>query len=169
MRKGKFIVNECNKVAHGFSFDCWDVTHMPLQRTTVTHSHATQPFKTLFAFSPKLDLDIISFTLNCNKSAKPELMLNIKTRACLYWDHIWSLGPYLTQGFSNCAFIKIVWQLHGLNVALIVQDSTQGEGRCSRVSRGKIVSIAPFMGKYFCPFGGGLLTQWAEPEDKRDD
>lgn len=34
---------------------------------------------------------------------------------------------------------------------------------------GKILSIAPFMGKYFCPFGRGQLAQQAQPEDKRDD
>lgn len=34
---------------------------------------------------------------------------------------------------------------------------------------GKILSIAPFMDKYFCLFGRGQLAQWAEPEDKRDD
>ncbi len=78
-----------------------------------------------------------------------------------YRDVIWTLRLQLTQGCSNCVFIKTVQGLEGLNVALIVQGSTQGEARCSRVSWGKILSIAPFMGKYFCPFGRGQLSQRA--------
>lgn len=84
------------------------------------------------------------------------MLSDIETNACLEKQ----LHPEASAdppNCSNCTLIKIVQLLEEKNIAVIVQCSTRGQGLCSGISWGRILSIALFMKKYFSPFVRGLF------------